>query len=98
MLLLAPLSDRRFYDFERRIRAAPVSVGMRTASRLRVAPLDALWSGRMLPPGVGFQAPKRVDLCRRRRERSRVLHAKGVAGGRGFRKARRNEWSQVSCT
>ena len=97
VVLLAPLSDRRYFDFEARIRAAPVSVGMRSASRLRVAPLHSLWSG-PLSPGVGFKDPRRVDLCRRRRVRSRVLHARGVAGGRGFRRARRNEWSAVHCT
>lgn len=96
--LLAPASDQRFFDFERSIRAAPVSVGVRSASRLRVAPFNALWSGPALSPGVGFKDPRRVDLCRRRLVRSRIVHAMGVAGGRGFRRAKRNAWSNVRCT
>lgn len=45
---------------------------------------------------VGFTIPDRIALCRRREARKRVLHAKGVAGGR-VRPPRRNLWSDVSC-
>lgn len=45
---------------------------------------------------VGFTMPDRIALCRRRETRKRIMHAKGVAGGR-VRPPRRNLWSDVSC-
>lgn len=46
---------------------------------------------------IAFAAPKAVVLCVRRHRRKEVLHAKGVAGRRGLRPPRRNEFSDVSC-
>lgn len=46
---------------------------------------------------VAFQEPHKLPICIRRKERAQVLHAKGVAGSKGLKKPRRNEWSDVSC-
>lgn len=46
---------------------------------------------------IAFSAPKAVVLCVRRHRRKEVLHAKGVAGRRGLRPPRRNQFSDVSC-
>lgn len=53
-----------------------------------------------LTPRIAFAEPKRVAVCVRRHRRREVLHALGIAGGKGaglHRKRRRNEWSDVSC-
>lgn len=46
--------------------------------------------------GVAFQSPLRLEICKRRHERRRVMHAKGKAGGR-VRKPKWNRFSGVSC-
>lgn len=49
---------------------------------------------------VAFSEPKHVAVCARRHIRREVLHAFGVAGGKGVgrnRKQHRNEWSKVGC-
>lgn len=47
--------------------------------------------------GMAFEAPKRVLVCVRRKQRREVLHALNkTRKGAGARK-RRNQWSNVSC-
>lgn len=90
---LQPFStDMRLYLPDRTIR--PPGGSPRAPARLRVS--RPLWPGQ-LPTGVRFAEPQKLDLCKRREIRRRVLHAKGVAGSKGIRKYRRNEWSNVSC-
>jgi len=81
------LYDRRVYAPDRTIR--PPGGSPARQSRLRVS--------RFNPARVQFGDPQRLRLCQRRNERRRVLHAKGVAGSKGLRRYRRNEWSDVSC-
>lgn len=50
-----------------------------------------------VPHAIGFHAPHRVWICIRRRIRKQVLHAFGIAGSRGLRRPRRNQWSGVFC-
>lgn len=50
-----------------------------------------------LSPVVRFEAPKKVLVCIRRKQRREVLHAKGIAGRRGLRMPRRSPYSSVSC-
>lgn len=52
--------------------------------------------GRLLP-GFRFPSNRDVMVCVRRKERKQVLHAKGVAGRKGMRFRRRNEFSSVRC-
>lgn len=46
---------------------------------------------------LAFAKPSKVMLCVRRESRRQVLHAKGVAGSRGLRRPRFNEFSEISC-
>lgn len=49
---------------------------------------------------VAFAVPKSVAVCVRRSRRREVLHALGVAGGKGVGrniKHHRNEWSEIGC-
>lgn len=87
------LSDRRVFDFSRDIRPAYVSYGPRSASRVVAVPRGVQWG---VPGGLAFADPRRVDLCKRREDRRRVLHARGAAGGR-VRRPRRGPWSDVRC-
>lgn len=97
---LPTVSDRRVFDFERATRAAYVSVGARSASRLvarsRLPSYRVLAGVPGVPTAIAFRNPRHVDVCSRREERKRVLHAAGAAGGR-VRRPRRNVWSGVSC-
>lgn len=45
---------------------------------------------------VAFERPPVTDVCTRRQERKRVLHAKGKAGGL-VKRPRRSKWSSFSC-
>lgn len=53
-----------------------------------------------LPHTVGFEVPKDVVICLRRKRRREIMHALGKAGrggiGRG-RKRHTNDFSQISC-
>lgn len=96
-----PLSDRRRFDFERATRPAFVTFGPRAAARL-VVRSDVRrdpyrFAPQLVPYAVGFADPRRVDLCRRREDRKRVLHALRIAGGRGFRRRRLTPWSEIRC-
>lgn len=46
---------------------------------------------------ISFEAPARVILCVRRKQRREVFHAKGLAGGRGYKRPRRSVYSSISC-
>lgn len=98
-LSVSSVSDRRVFDFERALRPAYVSVGARGAAGLvarSARPYRALAGVPGVPTAIAFRDPRRVDVCSRREERRRVLHASGAAGGR-VRSPRRNSWSGVSC-
>lgn len=48
---------------------------------------------------IGFEAPKRVLVCVRRKQRREVIHALGYSG-RGVgrkRRSRRSEYSSINC-
>jgi len=49
-----------------------------------------------LPYQIGFQAPRQVAVCVRRKVRREVIHARGIAGSR-VRRPRRTEYSGVTC-
>lgn len=53
----------------------------------------------VLPHGLSFRSPARVDACVRRRRRREALFARGHAGfGRSIRTPKRlNNYSDVSC-
>lgn len=50
-----------------------------------------------VPSAIGFDVPKRVALCVRRKERREVIHAKNLTrkGSKGAK--RRNVWSDIHC-
>lgn len=55
-----------------------------------------------IPWRIGFEDPKRVLICARRKIRREVLNALGIAGVAGvarklFKKPRKNEYSKISC-
>lgn len=50
-----------------------------------------------VPAGLAFVNPSRVLICVRRQRRKQVLHALGIAGGRGFRPPKFNWTSNYSC-
>lgn len=53
-----------------------------------------------IPHRIGFEVPRQVVLCLRRKRRREIMHALGKAGrggvGRG-RKRRTNEFSEIGC-
>ncbi|QXP44185.1 MAG: hypothetical protein [Arizlama microvirus] len=53
-----------------------------------------------IPVGVSFEAPRRVAICVRRKQRREVLHALGKTGrgSRHHRKPRKSYYSEVNCT
>jgi len=53
-----------------------------------------------VPVGVSFEAPRRVAICVRRKQRREVLHAlmKTGRGSRHHRKPRKSYYSEVNCT
>lgn len=94
-LTLAPLSllptlDRRTW-FPDRNRPLTIAInppgGDRNADRL----IDRSWARSIL----GFASPRKVSVCLRRETRKRVIHARGIAGGK-VRRANRNALSNVS--
>lgn len=91
---LSLFEDRRTYHPERAAR--PAFSLPRMASRL-VAREARGRSGRQTKAPVAFADPNRVLVCVRRKRRKEVLHARGIAGSRGFRRPRRSFYSEVSC-
>lgn len=71
--------------------AAMKKLQARARSKVGVAPVSLA-----VPAKVGFRAAARVVVCLRRDARKRVIHAKGVAGGR-VRPPRRGPMSEVVC-
>lgn len=67
-----------------------------SAVRLVAVPPVVRARARSVPVSVGFAAPASVSICRKRRMRKEVIHAKGIAGSR-VRRPRRNPWSDVIC-
>lgn len=55
-------------------------------------------SRRVLWPSaaIGFEAPRSVVICIRRKIRREVIHARGIAGSR-VRPGRRGPYSSISC-
>lgn len=90
---LTEVEDRRRFHPMREMRNPRTIVG--TSSQIRPVSERAHASSAMTD--VGFIDPARVLVCARRRMRREVLHARGIAGGTGFRSPRFNFWSNVSC-
>lgn len=95
---LGLLEDRRRFHPERDLRPALsfFSKPRLVIRKARKAPLRSrltAFSG--LSHRIGFEVPKRVAICVRRKERREVIMARG---GGGSRKAkRRNFWSSIEC-
>lgn len=97
--LLSPQSifgDRRLYQPDRAQRPVFSFRGDRSA---RVV---AKQNPRFKQPSqtkavLAFAEPDALPLCVRRKVRKQVLHAKGVAGRKGLKRPRFNEWSKVQC-
>ena len=88
---VVPAQDRRLFE----------PAGVRRARLVTGEPAQ-IRPGRSLPgrfpsPRVVFHAPRKVMICVRRHRRREVLFARGVAGSRGIRRRRLNEWSNVKC-
>lgn len=94
---LLEVEDRRTFHPERSLRPPMTFVG--GASRLVAKRPPS--SGRSSYPGarIGFEVPRAVVVCVRRKQRKEVLHALGKVGrGAGTtRRRRRNGWSDVDC-
>jgi len=106
--LLRQVEDRRLYHPLGRSRPAagfflprhrlvvprtPARRAMRVTAPLLVGPGAETSS---VPIGIGFQAPRQVAVCIRRKTRREVIHAKGIAVSR-VRRPRRTEYSGVEC-
>lgn len=50
-----------------------------------------------IPTRIGFEDPKRVLICVRRKRRKEVLHALKKTGRGGQKKPRRSWYSSISC-
>lgn len=91
------LEDRRFYHPLRRLR--PVGAVSPDARRLVASPPSAGVSFHSPSATVGFNRPKDVSICVRRKVRREALFGLGRTG-RGVRvskRRRRSEWSNVHC-
>nr|DAW08222.1 MAG TPA: hypothetical protein [Microviridae sp.] len=73
-----------------------------TSKRPRLRPV-AFTSSKLrntLPVKLGFDIPKKVAICVRRKQRKEVLFAKhktGAGSGRRSKAPKRNQWSDVKC-
>lgn len=88
--LVRPYVDGR--DHHPQGRARPVGAPSRYYRQLIVDPYQ--WHR------LAFRYADKVDPCRRRNVRRRVLHALGIAGRKGVgagKPRRTNEWSNISC-
>lgn len=110
---LRVLSDRRFYhpdpltplyaeprsSLRLTVRSPHVVVGSPNTNVSRKDTVRHSFRG-SVPMSVGFEVPENVVHCVRRKRRREVLHALGIAGGRGLgrnRRQHRNEFSEVGC-
>lgn len=50
----------------------------------------------LIPTALGFEVPKKVAICVRRKQRKEVLFAKQKTG-RGSARPKRNQWSDIKC-
>lgn len=93
---LQMLEDRRLFHPDGEFRT-PRSFFMRPRLVVRNANLKQARSKFSVPSAIGFDVPKRVSICVRRKERREVLHAKKLTrkGSRGGK--RRNFWSNIHC-
>lgn len=97
--LLQAIEDRRLYHPEGPW-AQPKGL-FRTASEVVGTPARSPRSvggqrSGLSPDYFKFRSPKAVVKCVRRKQRREVLFATGK-GGRGWRKKRRDQWSDVHC-
>lgn len=83
------IEDRRVFDPSGDFRSADDFGGIPAPAR-RIPRADRRWAS------VGFDRPREVLVCARRKERREVLFAKGKRGGRGGRR-RHNWWSKIRC-
>lgn len=95
---LSLLEDRRRFHPERDLRPALSFFGkprlvVRKARKAPARSRMTAFSG--LSHRIGFQVPKRVAICVRRKERREVLIANGAGGSR--KPKRRNYWSSIQC-
>lgn len=86
---LYELEDRRTYRPDYSVRA-PASQRRRDARLIQDPTQSNLRR-------ITFANPTHVAMCLRRKIRREVLHALKVAGGKGFKKPRRNAWSDIGC-
>lgn len=96
---LSLIEDRRF--FHPLVDVAPAR-SFRARPRLVVhspnVNRNAVRNKFAVPSGIGFDVPRNVVICVRRKSRKEVLHALKFTGrGSGAGKKRRNYWSDVSC-
>lgn len=87
--ILRELEDRRTYLPDYRTR--PAASQRRSDARLVQDPTQKSLRR------ITFANPAHVAMCLRRKIRREVLHALKVAGGKGFKKPRRNAWSDIGC-
>ena len=102
---LSEIEDRRFWHPEGYIRPArsfpqPYSrVITYDRPRARKSPAKGSPYSKvnLVSPVLGFEAPRQVALCVRRKQRKEVLFALKKSGRNGGRKYRRNFYSRISC-
>lgn len=102
-IALLPRSGRTLQDIEDRRTYHPGPV-RNARTRRQWAHVLVVTRKPVVPKGrpalssrVAFANPREVLVCVRRKRRKEVLHAKGVAGRKGIKRYRRNEYSEVSC-
>lgn len=109
---LKPIEDRRLFtpdpnktpktfkqrQFGLRVKGVPL-VSLKRSEGYRYQPKTFQYEP--LPYRLEFTSPRNIVLCARRKIRSEVMHALGLAGlKRIFRKSgagSHNQWSKVSC-
>jgi len=90
-----PVDDRRLFHPLGNDRPLKTTSGGRVAVQARPRPSENLKN--TVPSALGFVNPARVLICVRRNRRKQVLHAKGIAGGTGFKPPKFNWTSNYSC-
>lgn len=98
---LTPLQlveDRRTWHPDGRIHR-PIRMTTTQRPRLKPVAFSAPKFKNTLPTKIGFDVPRKVAICVRRKQRKEVLHALKKTGrsGGGRKKARRNIHSDIHC-
>lgn len=93
---LSLLEDRRRFDPLGEL-SAPRAFFKRPRLVVRNANLRQKFDKFSVPSAVGFDVPKNVAICVRRKERREVIHAKRLTRRGGHGAKRRNWWSDVRC-